>query len=165
MSATPAIEQISVSLTLQRNPIAPASSVSPQRCQRERKLLFEDILQRNGEPMAFNAQTRMPPFNICISDHFANHVRLLHQALDKALVDIVQRWYADEEASFPKRMPLEKHEEELLEWIHGPGRIFVPSFRERYGMWRTDYLIERTADGFEQAKICEINSRIPYNGF
>jgi len=114
--------------------------------------------------MAFDSQTRMPPFNICISDHFANHVRLLHQALDKALVDIVQRWYADEEASFPKRMPLEKHEEELLEWIHGPGRKFVPSFREQYGMWRTDYLIERTADGFEQAKICEINARIPYNG-
>ena len=115
--------------------------------------------------MTFNLQDRMPPFNICISNRFAEHVRRLHGALDKALVDIVSRWYSDEEASFPTRMPFEKHEEVLLKWIYGRGAEFVAPFAERYGMWRTDYLIEKTANGQEQAKICEINSRIPYNGF
>jgi len=81
------------------------------------------------------------------------------------LVDIVSHWYSDEEASFPRRMPLEKLEERLLLWIYGRGAEFVAPFAERYGIWRTDYLIERTVDRLEQANICEINSRIPYNGF
>ena len=46
----------------------------------------------------------------------------------------------------------------------GPGKEVVPNFREHYGMWRTDYLIECGDDGLEQAVICEINSRIPVNG-
>jgi len=134
MSLPPAIEQISVSLSLERNAIAPASSVSPQRCKHERKVVLDDVLQSNGSPMTFDVHDRMAPFNMCISIRFADHVRGLHRALDKALVDVVQRWYSDKEANFSKRMPLEKHEEDLLEWIYGAGSEIVPSFGERYGM-------------------------------
>ena len=36
-------------------------------------------------------------------------------------------------------------------------------FRKRSGMWRTDILFDDR--NTEAAKICEINARIPYNGF
>ena len=99
-----------------------------------------------------------------MSQRFARHVRSLHRALDKALIDIVERWVSDADARFMERMPLERHEEDLLRWMYGEGKKLVPCFRERYGMWRTDYLVERGDDGLEQAVICEINSRIPFNG-
>jgi len=107
---------------------------------------------------------RLAPFNIALSKSFAADVRHLHHLLDRALVDVVERWYRDEEAGFPARMPLENHEEGLLKWIDGDKAAFVRPFRDRYGAWRTDYLIERDDGGNEVPKICEINSRIPVNG-
>ena len=51
----------------------------------------------------------------------------------------------------------------------GQGRSLVPSFRNRKGCWRPDYLMERfistTGETSEKIRVCEINSRFPYNGF
>lgn len=38
----------------------------------------------------------------------------IHRILSSAITNIVERWWIDEEAQFPQRMPLEKHEEEVL---------------------------------------------------
>lgn len=40
--------------------------------------------------------------------------RKLHEALGLAIEDIIERWWTDEEARFPQRMPLEPQEEDLL---------------------------------------------------
>lgn len=164
MSTTPALEQISISLSLERGAVTPAHCVSFERCGRDRETINEDVLKNAGGPFTFDLDQRMPPFHICITRRFADHVRRLHHLLDKALIDIVERWWSDAEADFPARMPLESKEEELLRWIDGAGRKYIRPFRERYGMWRTDYLIEKHSGGVEQAKICEINARIPFNG-
>jgi hypothetical protein len=48
--------------------------------------------------------------------------------------------------------------------MDGPGSALVPSFSEKYGMWRTDYLVEGDLEGRNNIKVCEINARITFNG-
>ena len=165
MPEPPALQQISVSLSVERGAIAPAALTSPDRRGKDLQSVRNAVLEEHGGPIAANLHERHPPFNICISERFVSHVREIHRLLDRALVDIVERWFSDKDADFPNRMPLEKHEEDLLRWIDGPGADLVPPFGQRYGMWRTDFLIERGTDGLENAKVCEINARIPFNGF
>jgi hypothetical protein len=165
MVTPPAIQQVSLSLGVERGAIAPATATNQARRERDLKTVRQSIQQNLGGPLPFNLHERHPPFNICIPSAFASQVKDIHTLLDRSLVDIVERWFSDEEAGFPGRMPLEKHEEDLLRWIDGPGSELIPRFGDRYGMWRTDYLIENDAAGGEAARICEINARIPYNGF
>lgn len=165
MSSPPALEQISLSLSVEQDVVANATSCSQQRERRDLEIVRQSIQQQLGGPLPFNLHERHPPYNICMTSAFASHVKDAHVLLDKALVDIVERWFTDEEASFPARMPLEKHEEELLRWIDSQSPALIPAFGKRYGMWRTDYLIEKDRDGLESARICEINARIPFNGF
>jgi len=46
-------------------------------------------------------------------DHYGR-VKYLHDTLDKAVTDIVERWYSDEEALFTARMPFRENEDKLL---------------------------------------------------
>lgn len=165
MVTPPAIQQISLSLGVEGGAIAPATATNQARRERDLNTIRQHIHQTLGGPLPFNLHERHPPFNICITSAFASQVEDIHKLLDRSLIDIVERWFSDEEAEFPSRMPLEKHEEDLLRWIDGPGSKLIPRFGDRYGMWRTDYLIEKDATGVEAARICEINARIPYNGF
>lgn len=164
MSAPPAVEQISVSLSLERKAVTPATSASTTRFNREHETLTSDILSRSRLPWASGFPQRLAPFQICIDRPFADRVHDIHKLLRKALVDIVERWYSDTKAKFPSRMPLESHEEELLQWMAGPGREHIHPLHKTGGIWRTDLLIESTDVGPEMAKICEINARLPYNG-
>lgn len=52
---------------------------------------------------------------VLVSDQFMSDLKQFHDALASALNNIVQRWFTDKEAAFPTRMPLESHEEELLQ--------------------------------------------------
>ncbi|KAH8703185.1 hypothetical protein BGW36DRAFT_288913 [Talaromyces proteolyticus] len=169
MATIPAVQQISLSLSLEKNAIAQAASASSSRLERDLKTIRDYV-----EPIVAPAQLpvpldqRFPPFSISVSRPFAKKIESIHQLLDRALVNIVERWHTDLEANFPSRMPLEPHEEDLLRWISSQcsGDVAtrtIPRFSERYGMWRTDFLIEKGHEA--EAKICEINARIPYNGF
>lgn len=44
----------------------------------------------------------------------------LHNALATAITDIVERWWTDDDAKFPERMPVTQREEELL-------RVCIPT--------------------------------------
>lgn len=160
------LQQISLSLSVKTNTIAAASATDISRQVRDLETIRQYMRQRLGDaPLPFNIARFLSPFNICMSKPFATHVKEVHELLEKGLIDIVQRWFSDEKAAFPTRMPLEKHEEDVLRWIDGPASKFIARFGERYGMWRTDYLIERDQEGKEVPRICEINARIPFNGF
>lgn len=160
-----ALQQISLSLTAERNAIAPATAVSSDRRNRDLQQIREAIKRANdGEGITFDLHERLSPFNIAISQRFADHVRHLHRLIDKALVDIIGRWTKDTKANFLARMPLEKHEEDLLRWFDGPGRKVMRPFNKAYGAWRTDYMIEQGHHGYEHAIIIELNSRIAFNG-
>lgn len=54
------------------------------------------------------------PHPVLITKRHQEQLRELQLALDLAIGDIVERWWTDEEAQFPRRMPLEPEEEELL---------------------------------------------------
>lgn len=50
--------------------------------------------------------------------------RHVHELLSAAITNIVERWWTDEAARFPDRMPLEKHEEEVLR-VESRGFLFT----------------------------------------
>ncbi|KAL9607202.1 MAG: hypothetical protein Q9167_007862, partial [Letrouitia subvulpina] len=53
-----------------------------------------------------------------MSQQQLDELKEFHRLLDLALVNIVERWWRDKEARFPERMPLERHEEEVLQEGH-----------------------------------------------
>lgn len=54
------------------------------------------------------------PRPILVHQHHQRQLQELHEALTIALTDIVQRWWTDDNACYPDRMPLEKVEEDIL---------------------------------------------------
>ncbi|PKX95109.1 uncharacterized protein P174DRAFT_458698 [Aspergillus novofumigatus IBT 16806] len=105
----------------------------------------------------------MCPHPVLIPTQFVTELEHFHVALARALTNIVQRWYADKEADFPSRMPLESREEQLLQWIYqcSEDNTF-PAYEGHQGNWRPDLLLP--ADDPEGFKICEINARFASNG-
>ncbi|CAG8359023.1 unnamed protein product [Penicillium salamii] len=129
------------------------------------------------------------PQPILITARHHEELSELHQALNLAIEDIVERWWSDEQAQFPQRMPLEPGEEDLLrvshqipplrvrghsnmntddsfvwKWIYSNPSLFRP-WNERQGSWRPDFLVEIDEAGLEAFRICEINARFCFNGF
>ncbi|OTA95928.1 hypothetical protein M434DRAFT_19999 [Hypoxylon sp. CO27-5] len=108
------------------------------------------------------------PRPILISKHHQQKLARLQEALTAAITDIVERWWTDLEAQLPKRMPLEKKEEELLQWLEGQishGR--AQKYSRCRGSWRPDFLVEehKTSAGkpVENFRIMEINARFSFN--
>ncbi|KKK13981.1 hypothetical protein ARAM_000215 [Aspergillus rambellii] len=106
------------------------------------------------------------PRPILITKRHQEQLRQLHDALTLALTDIIQRWWTDQEAQFPARMPLEEQEEKLLRWleIHHPFDC-----RHHLGSWRPDFLVEDDhtdvgATPTENFRLTEINARFSFNG-
>ncbi|KAJ5273184.1 hypothetical protein N7478_008309 [Penicillium angulare] len=104
------------------------------------------------------------PYPLMITKRHQEEVKNLFTSLNLAIADIVERWWTDEEAQYPLRMPLEPEEEDLLRWIHSNPTLFRP-WRERQGSMRPDFLIEFDEAGNEVFRICEINARFCWNGF
>ncbi|CAI7633937.1 unnamed protein product [Penicillium glandicola] len=104
------------------------------------------------------------PHPVLITQRHHEELYELHRALNLAIEDIIERWWTDEQAQFPQRMPLEPGEEDLLRWIHSNTSLFRP-WNERQGSWRPDFLVEVDKDGLEVFRICEINARFCWNGF
>ncbi|KAK7413980.1 hypothetical protein QQX98_007163 [Neonectria punicea] len=111
------------------------------------------------------------PRPILIGNCHQQQLEDLHEALTAAISDIVQRWWTDRDARFPARMPLEKEEEKLLQWLETQvlcGNL--PKFPACLGSWRPDFLVEESrgpedAGSEENFRITEINARFSFNGF
>jgi hypothetical protein len=56
----------------------------------------------------------LSPHPVLTNKSFLMRMRHTHDALVKAVVNIVDRWWTDTDANFPARLPLEKHVEEVL---------------------------------------------------
>ncbi|KAH8126000.1 hypothetical protein FP744_10006197 [Trichoderma asperellum] len=110
------------------------------------------------------------PRPILVNARHEMMLRDLNTALTLSLTDIVERWWSDKAAQFPKRMPLELIEEGLLQYVeHQSAAGALPQYTERKGSWRPDFLVEdiQCADGtvYENFRITEINARFPFNAF
>ncbi|KAE8164044.1 hypothetical protein BDV40DRAFT_311131 [Aspergillus tamarii] len=88
---------------------------------------------------------RLNPFPALLPRQFPDDIRVFQEALTIALNNIVERWWKDEEANFPSRMPLEPQAEDLLR-----------------GNLRPDILIPAQTEGKDpEFRVCEINGRFP----
>ncbi|KAI2464801.1 hypothetical protein F4781DRAFT_411623 [Annulohypoxylon bovei var. microspora] len=111
------------------------------------------------------------PRPILVSKQHQQQIAELQRALATAITDIVGRWWTDKEANFPKRMPLLKEEEDLLQWIEVQVlRGNLPPYSTCQGSWRPDFLPEEDESNCrgataEKFRITEINARFSFNGF
>ncbi|KAJ5570103.1 uncharacterized protein N7459_009533 [Penicillium hispanicum] len=105
------------------------------------------------------------PHPVLITQQHQDQVRNLHEALNLAIEDIIERWWTDKDAQFSRRMPLEPEEESLLQWMNSEEDLFPP-YSNRQGSWRPDFLLEHDDTlGMEVFRICEINARFCWNGY
>lgn len=63
---------------------------------------------------SISARASGSPRPILINKEHERQLKTLQEALTTVITDIVDRWWTDDVANLPKRMPLEKGEEELL---------------------------------------------------
>ncbi|GKU05737.1 hypothetical protein FLAG1_09051 [Fusarium langsethiae] len=161
----PGLLQVSVSRSTEEKRLIPAYCSSLTRRAKELEILRKTILaDAKGTELAFGIQSRFSPHAVAVSDTLYSRLTQLHVLLGRVFVDIVDRWFTDESARFPERMPLDPSEESLVKWIASSGKI--PDYRDHAGCWRSDILFEQSPDGVfnEAPRICEINGRLPLNG-
>ncbi|KAL6916552.1 hypothetical protein ACHAP8_007027 [Fusarium lateritium] len=161
----PGLMQVSVSRSAEEKRLIPAYCSSLARRAKELEILRKNILtDAKGTELAFGIQSRFSPHPVAVSDTLYSRMAQLHVLLGRVFIDIVDRWFTDENARFPERMPLDPSEESLLKWIVSSGAI--PDYRHHAGCWRSDILFEQTPDGLSDVapRICEINGRLPLNG-
>jgi hypothetical protein len=157
--------QVSVSRSAEEKRLIPAYCSSLARRAKELETFRKHVqADAKGTELAFGIQSRFSPHAVAVSDDLFSRLTQLHVLLGRVFVDIVDRWFTDEKARFPERMPLDPSEESLLRWIASSGR--VPDYPDHAGCWRSDILFGRSPDGvFDEAPyICEINGRLPLNG-
>jgi hypothetical protein len=154
--------QVSISRSVEEKRIIPAYRTSLARRAKElatyRKHLYAD-----AEGVFFGIMTRISPFVIVVPHPLFSKLEQLHILLGRVFIDIVDRWFTDENARFPERMPLDPSEEALLRWVSSSG--CVPDYPDHGGIWRSDLLFGRSPDGLddESPYVCEINGRLPLN--
>ena len=164
-SKRPGLMQVSVSRSAEEQRLIPAYCSSLTRRAKELETLRKHIeIDAKGEELSFGIQSRMSPHAVAVPDDLLSRLTQLHVLLGRVFMDIVDRWFTDEKARFPERMPLDPSEDALLRWIASSGS--VPAYHDHAGFWRSDILFGRSPDGvFDEAPyICEINGRLPLNG-
>ncbi|CZR44350.1 uncharacterized protein FPRO_14108 [Fusarium proliferatum ET1] len=160
----PGLMQVSVSRSAEEQRLIPAYCSNLARRARDletfRKHLYADA---KGGELSFGIMERISPHVVAVSNPLFSRLEQLHLLLGRVFVDIVDRWFADEKARFPERMPLDPSEGELLRWVASSD--FVPDYAEHAGCWRSDLLFGRSLDGLrdESPYVCEINGRLPLN--
>lgn len=85
----------------------------------EEEVKFQEALLRlcPAEVWPHGSYSAGCPRPIKVNRDHQRELQDLHEALSAAIVDIVQRWWTDNTARFPKLMPLEEKEEDVLKVI------------------------------------------------
>ncbi|KAL7919893.1 hypothetical protein ACQKWADRAFT_299944 [Trichoderma austrokoningii] len=129
----------------------------------QRKADYEYV--QTGPPMLTFLGVARPriSYHVYIHPTLIERFDQIQSALGKVTTNIIERWFSDKEADFPSRMPLDKHEEDVIRWIDSSG--IVPGYAGREGCSRPDFLISATSESPYQPIICEINARFPFNSW
>lgn len=106
---------------------------------------------------------RLNPHPFVLPNDFLVRLERFHEVLALAIDNIVDRWWKDEEANLPSRMPLEPHVEKLLRWVaQGSEEGRVKPYKGHQGNLRPDILVPDTGVyASPEFKVCEINGRFP----
>ncbi|PNP50296.1 hypothetical protein THARTR1_09004 [Trichoderma harzianum] len=139
--------------------------------KREHETLKDELMRLCPPPLwpseSYKAYCPRP---ILINGHHQSVLQELNDALVASVTDIVNRWWLDADAHFPKRMPLGEKEQDLLKYVGLQSVIgHLPPYEVCRGSWRPDFMIEevKLPDGVlvENFRITEINARFSFNGF
>lgn len=90
----------------------PSQEAQDLRQEKLRLFLTEGEEGAKSLPPVFG---RLSPYPLLASTGLVNELAALHTALSVAVTHIVERWWTDKEARFPEQMPLEEHEEAVLQ--------------------------------------------------
>ncbi|OQD67627.1 hypothetical protein PENPOL_c003G03580 [Penicillium polonicum] len=136
---------------------------------------YQKVDQSTPQPGVDPNQQDISVYPMLSDKGFLIQLQEFHEALIKAIINIVERWWDDSDSDFPSRMPLEPRAEEILKvspspyskwWIDEQSKNkSMPAFADCLGNWRPDFLLTHNdilapGAGFQ---VCEINSRAPYN--
>ncbi|KAL2818234.1 hypothetical protein BDW59DRAFT_165566 [Aspergillus cavernicola] len=126
---------------------------------------YHAAFKSTPQPGCDSSLETLSPHPILTDRSFVLRLKDFHEALVKAVVNIVERWWTDSTANLPARMPLEPPVEAVLQWIDERSRMKeMPEFKDRLGNWRPDFLLSNDGSGpIPKFQLCEINSRVPYN--
>ncbi|KAK5994565.1 NRPS-independent siderophore synthetase rfs-like protein [Cladobotryum mycophilum] len=165
LAAPPWLLQISLVGTRDpKNPVLP-SQVDRNTRTLERETLHDNLLkysQQYGE--LGGASQRINPHPALVPRQFLEDLELFHDALIPALANIIERWWKDSEANFPRRMPVDPQVEDLLKWVEkSTDEGIMKPLRGHQGHWRPDILLVDSSDGSVDFRVCEINARFPIN--
>lgn len=76
---------------------------------------YRKLISLIHEPGFVPANEILAPHPVLTDRNFLMRIQYFHQALVKAVVSIIDRWWIDVESNFPARMPLETPVEEALQ--------------------------------------------------
>ena len=94
----------------------PAPNASPEERNHAKDAFYSVIFQyTDGETLLPYELRYLCPHPILVPEQLSVDLEKYSQVLALALTNIVSRWFTDKEAAFPTRMPLEPHEEQLLQ--------------------------------------------------
>jgi hypothetical protein len=143
--------------------------VQPEEAEKQTRVLEAEAMKRAllrntqayGELPKVAARLNPHPFVLPID--FLVRLERFHEALALVLDNIIDRWWKDDEADFPLRMPLEPRVETLLQWVaQGSEEGNIKPYKGNQGNLRPDILIPDTGIyASPQFKVCEINGRFP----
>ena len=68
----------------------------------------------DGSPLKLNLNQYFVPLFMHTNTKQVSQLKAIQSALNKAVVHVVENWWTDKEANYPKRMPIETHQEKLL---------------------------------------------------
>jgi len=147
--------------------------VQPQHTDKETRMAESDVVQqallRNTEVYGkpFGLASRVNTHPMILPRYFLDKLERFHGALNLALVNIIDRWWSDEYAGFPSRMPLDHRVEKVLQWVaRGSEEGHIKPYKGNQGNLRPDVLIPAT-NGYSipDFRLCEINARFPSSFF
>ncbi|KAL4985771.1 IucC family-domain-containing protein [Aspergillus falconensis] len=161
---SPWLLQISLAGTQDpKHPVLP-EEVHPEIRIREREALqarLADSVRPYGALP--RAARRLNPHPALLPWQFVKDLEIFNEALAIALNNIIGRWWTDQEANLPSRMPLEPRVEELLQWVDkATASGIMPPFQGNQGNLRPDILLPATTESETlEFCVCEINGRFP----
>lgn len=82
----------------------------------EQRKADNEYVHRTGPPMLSFEGAAIPKttYHIYIHPTLIARFDQIQSVLGKVTTNIIERWFSDEGADFPSRMPIEKHEEDVL---------------------------------------------------
>ncbi|KAL8893584.1 MAG: hypothetical protein Q9192_005124 [Flavoplaca navasiana] len=154
--------QLSLALTRRTGRLVTVESADGEAREADYNEL-QDILHSLSPVWPHALDVKACPHPIIVPQSQLIRLEKVHQLLSSAITNIIERWFSDDEARFPTRMPLEPLEEDTLKWMSSHDGGIIPSYHTRQGSWRPDFLLDNrySHGGFQ---ICEINSRFLFNG-